>query len=387
MAPSRRQPRSPHDGAADFEAPLWRALAVFRVAAQTYALVLIWHNHDVYAHAVAAWLVGGVMTGWTAITIYCYARRSWRRWSLLVADMAIMGGALLASVPIIGIGSLAATRTLPGIAVAGPVLAWAIVGGWWGAALAAILVGAADLSTRGIVNQNTLNSSILLLLAAVAIGYVSRLNVTAQQRLARAVEVEAATRTRERLARDIHDSVLQVLALVARRAHALGGEAAELGRLAGEQEAALRVLIGASDRASAVSPDDGRVDLRVALERYASATVTVAGPATVVGLSAPACDDLVAAVGSALENVRDHAGVDAQAWVLVEEDTELVTITVRDDGPGIPPGRIEAAEAAGRLGIAQSIRGRVRDLGGTTVINSSPGLGTEVELRIPRPRT
>lgn len=50
--------------------------------------------------------------------------------------------------------------------------------------------------------------------------------------LARALEIEAATRERERLARDIHDGVLQVLAMVQRRGTELGGEAAELGRMA-----------------------------------------------------------------------------------------------------------------------------------------------------------
>jgi hypothetical protein len=45
-------------------------------------------------------------------------------------------------------------------------------------------------------------------------------------------------------ARDIHDSVLQVLAMVQRRGAEAGGAAAELGRLAGQQEAALRSLIG-----------------------------------------------------------------------------------------------------------------------------------------------
>ncbi len=61
-----------------------------------------------------------------------------------------------------------------------------------------------------------------------------------------ALEIEAATRERERLARDIHDGVLQVLAMVQRRASALGGEAAELGRMAGEQEVALRSLVSAA---------------------------------------------------------------------------------------------------------------------------------------------
>jgi signal transduction histidine kinase len=61
-----------------------------------------------------------------------------------------------------------------------------------------------------------------------------------------------------------------------------------------------------------------------------------------------------------------------------------VTVTVRDDGPGIEPGRLDAAAAEGRLGVAQSIKGRLADLGGTVEIYSQPGEGTEVELRVPR---
>jgi signal transduction histidine kinase len=48
------------------------------------------------------------------------------------------------------------------------------------------------------------------------------------------------------------------------------------------------------------------------------------------------------------------------------------------------PGRLAEAAADGRLGVAQSIQGRLRDLGGTAVITSAPGEGTEVELRVPR---
>jgi signal transduction histidine kinase len=62
----------------------------------------------------------------------------------------------------------------------------------------------------------------------------------------------------------------------------------------------------------------------------------------------------------------------------------MVTVTIRDDGPGIPSGRLAEAAAAGRLGVSHSIRGRLRDLGGSAVISSVPGEGTEVELRLPR---
>ncbi len=60
-----------------------------------------------------------------------------------------------------------------------------------------------------------------------------------------------------------------------------------------------------------------------------------------------------------------------------------MTITVRDEGPGIPAGRLPEAEAEGRLGIAQSIRGRIAGVGGTVAVTSVPGQGTEVELVIP----
>ena len=70
--------------------------------------------------------------------------------------------------------------------------------------------------------------------------------------------------------------------------------------------------------------------------------------------------------------------------MLTEQDEDAVTVTVRDDGPGIAAGRLEEAAAQGRLGVAQSVRGRIRDLGGTVAITSEPGQGTEVELRVPR---
>lgn len=93
-------------------------------------------------------------------------------------------------------------------------------------------------------------------------------------------------------------------------------------------------------------------------------------------------EELAAAVGAALDNVARHAG--GRAWVLIEDEGETVTVSVRDEGPGIPAGRLAEAAAQGRLGVAQSIRGRVADLGGEARILSAPGAGTEIELTVPR---
>ena len=57
---------------------------------------------------------------------------------------------------------------------------------------------------------------------------------------------------------------------------------------------------------------------------------------------------------------------------------------MRDDGPGIAGGRLDEAAAEGRLGVSESIRGRVAGLGGTATLTSAPGQGTEWEFTIPK---
>ena len=107
-------------------------------------------------------------------------------------------------------------------------------------------------------------------------------------------------------------------------------------------------------------------------------------PATPVLLDAGVAAELDAAVGNALDNVASHAGPDARAFVLVEELDDRVTVSVRDDGPGIAAGRLEEAVGEGRVGIAKSIVGRMNWLGGSAKLNTAPGCGTEWELTVPR---
>lgn len=369
---------------------LWRALAVFRVGALGYVTILVATRFEGYAHPALGWLVLAGMAVWTGCASWAYAFGRRRRWPLLVADLAVAVGALAASYWVVGPEDMrSGAATLPMAWVAAPVIAWAIYAGRRAGAVAALVIGGVDIAVRGggavfsDAAVSYLNASVLLLLAGLIMGYVSRLAVQAEQRLQRAAELEAATRERERLARGIHDSVLQVLALVQRRGAELGGEAARLGRLAGEQQATLRALVAGDGVAGTRAGD--RVDLRAVLNRYAAADVTISAPADPVPLPAPVATELAAAVGSALDNVRLHCGPQAPAWVLVEAEPEAVTVTVRDDGPGIPEGRLVEAAADGRLGVAQSIQGRLRDLGGTATIVSAPGQGTEVELRLPLP--
>ncbi|MGY5135155.1 ATP-binding protein, partial [Streptomyces nigrescens] len=129
---------------------------------------------------------------------------------------------------------------------------------------------------------------------------------------------------------------------------------------------------------------DGPCDVRALLAPFAGAGVTFSEPGAPVELPAAAAAELAAAVSAALDNVRVHAGDGARAWILVEDEPRAVIVTVRDDGPGIPEGRLADAEREGRLGVALSIRGRLRDLGGAAEWVSVPGQGTEVELTVPK---
>ncbi|MFV2009780.1 MULTISPECIES: MacS family sensor histidine kinase [unclassified Micromonospora] len=381
--------------------PLWRALAVFRFTALGYVLVLYVRNVADYAHPLVAVPVLLGMIAWTVAATWAYARPRLRRWPLLAVDLFVALVPLLVSPWIIGRPAL--VDGVPTIAVAwlaGPVLAWAVAGGRRLGVTAALVLTAADLAVRDRLTESSVTPGVLMLLAGIAVGHVARLIGAAEDRLQRAVELEAATRElaaatreRERLARDIHDSVLQVLAMVARRGADLDGEAGQLARLAGEQEAALRALVTSrvtvppDKPAATVAFDAGPVDLRSVVNGYASSRVSVATPADPVLLPGRLAAELGAALGAAVDNAVRHGGPQARVWVLVEEEPDAVTVSVRDDGCGIRPGRLAEAAAQGRLGVSQSIEGRVAEIGGTVRVVSQPGAGTEIELRVPSPDT
>ncbi|HEY6280165.1 MAG TPA: DUF5931 domain-containing protein [Streptosporangiaceae bacterium] len=372
----------------NIQASLWRSIAVFRAASLAYAALLIAVDRANYSHLGWAWVVLAGMTGWTVFTTAAYARPAGRTRTLLAADLVVTAVAL-GSTALVQYPASVAKAAMPVTAtwVAGPVLAWAVAGGIRAGTVAALLLGACDLTLRhqslaGAYSSPALNATVLLLLAGVVVGYVSTLSARAERALQRATEIEAASRERERLARGIHDSVLQVLAMVQRRGAEAGGAAAELGRLAGEQEAALRTLI--ATEAGPGPAASAETDLRALLSPADPGPVSLVTPAGPVLLPAPAAVELAAAVQAALDNVRHHAGETARAWVLVDDQGDAVLVTIRDDGPGIAPGRLAQAAAEGRLGVSHAIRGRMRELGGSASVTSTPGQGTEVTLRLPR---
>lgn len=377
-APIRRAATWWFGPAGTVEDRLFSWLAVLRLVLLFHAVALNVYRRDNFVHPVAGMVCLAAMAVWTCVAIWAYDDRRRRVPLLLVADLAAAVGAVLLSPVLKGDGLSA---TVPAYWVMGALMAWAIHWRWVGGLVAGVAITVSDLSIRDHVTQANYGNAFLLLIGGPIVGFT----VESLQRVAaerdRAQRDAAAAAERARLARAVHDGVLQVLSLVQRRGHELGGEAAELGRLAGQQETVLRTLIREQDQ---VAPGAaGRTDLAAALvhlETRPGVDVVTSGK---VDLAADVATELVALVGACLDNVERHVGPDARAWVLLEGWPDRVAISVRDEGPGIPEGRLDEAAASGRLGVSQSIRGRVADLGGTARLTTGAD-GTEWEIEVPR---
>src|SRR4051812_31131490 len=219
------------------------------------------------------------MAAWTALMVAVSRRGpSGPPLALLGADLAVACAAVLSTLAVDDHARIASgAATLPGLWAATPVLGWAVARGRRGGLAAAVCVAAADLVEVRRLSAATLDAIVLLLLAGVLVGYAVELLRAGRADLARAAALEAATRERERLAADIHDSVLQVLAYVRRRGRQLGGEAGAIADLAGEQEVRLRTLV-ATVPAPATVGEAGEADLAAELAVLAAPDVVVTGP-------------------------------------------------------------------------------------------------------------
>ena len=196
-------------------------------------------------------------------------------------------------------------------------------------------------------------------------------------RLIRQVGVERMERVREferaEIAAHLHDSVLQTLTLI--RKHA--AEPAMVARLARAQERDLRSYLY-RDRLTA--EESVATALGVAIDAVEDANA-VAIETVSVG-DAPTDKRLRAAVAAAKEaaaNAARHGKPPISVYAEVTADRYQVY--VRDSGPGFDPRRIPED----RLGIRNSIIGRVKRHGGTATIASKKGQRTEVHITMPRP--
>jgi signal transduction histidine kinase/phage shock protein PspC (stress-responsive transcriptional regulator) len=209
--------------------------------------------------------------------------------------------------------------------------------------------------------------SVLVGVAVVVAPWVVRLTRDlADERAAR----ERASERAE-MAAHLHDSVLQTLALIQQKA----GPQSDAARLARAQERDLRewLFTGAPT---------GPVDLSTELRRVA--TIVERDFAVHVDVVAAGSVDrdvpeaLLAAAREAMLNAARHAG--GRISVYLESSPSAIEVSITDRGPGFAVGDIPAD----RMGVRESILGRMQRAGGTATVQAGPGgTGTEIRLTLP----
>jgi signal transduction histidine kinase len=266
-------------------------------------------------------------------------------------------------------GEPAASRILRRVLIVGASLAGTGV-----AVAAAITIsGTGEPGAAGAVAMfSILVAGLLALVGVVVFPWLFLLTRTVTRERAARVRAEE----RAEVATHLHDSVLQTLTLIQKRR----GDPPEMARLARHAERELR---GWLYRGS--SPAGGEEDLVAALQAAAAEVEDHFGTSVeLVTVGTCQLDEraraLAGAASEALTNAAKHAGVTLVS-IFAEVADGQVVVVVRDRGRGFD--QAVAGGLGGGRGIPDSILGRMRRQGGQVAIRTSPGDGTEVELRMP----
>ena len=212
----------------------------------------------------------------------------------------------------------------------------------------------------------------------------------AQEQVERLSRERGAADERERLGRDIHDTLAQTLAgltLLSERAGrqlARGETDAAAGTIATVEQLSRDALAEARGLVARTAAVPGDAVLEAAVERLAERFRAEAGLVVQVEVALEGDDGMtrdaqlvvLRCLQEALSNVRKHAGA-ASVRVIVEADASGIRLAVVDDGRGFDPDRRRTGY--GLDGMAD----RVALAGGTLTIDTTPDRGTVLTVALP----
>lgn len=332
-------------------------------------LTLVSITRQTVARPQLAWLLVAISLGWATMTVVENLRPGVRDpWWITLGDAALASAAL-ASPDWVGTTELI-YGGYPGITVAAAAVTERRRG--WLVATVLSVVTLIRLQVSDLAGVlSGLSSLISYGMVAGIVGWAAHVIHSTDRDRREAEAAQARAEERAEVAAHLHDSVLQTLALIQREPE----DASRVAMLARRQEQELRdwlyqpTLPTGLGLAEAIRAVVAEVDqtYRVPIEWVA------VGDAPLTESTAA----LVAAGKEALVNAAKHAG--AGAAVYLEAGPERARLYVRDRGAGFDPAGI----AEDRHGIRQSIYERLQRVGGSVVVKSAPGQGTEVALEVP----
>jgi signal transduction histidine kinase len=284
-----------------------------------------------------------------------------------IPSIALVLTTTLPRLLLLGVGALASVATIVAAEIAEPPQALRAGGtalvGWGLAALVAVWINAG-------VPQ-----------VAKRIASIGRAHRAERQ----ASELEAQRRQGARL---LHDTVLATLTLLAHsgvgvKPDALRQQAADDARLLRQLRLGQAPATPSETGSVPVITTDETVlgtTLESVKQRFGRMGLTVSWHGTgQVLLPSEVLDAFLLALAECLENVRRHSGV-TEAHVTITDDDKMVRALVTDAGVGFDISDIDEA----KLGFAESVVGRLREVGGNARLFSAPGSGTTVALEVPR---
>lgn len=391
-------------------AQLLRSVSIFRWAAFTWATLGVLLSRDQLTRPVLAILLLLVAGAFSVAMSFLVATRP-----DVLSDARVLGiEVCLGMILLFGDGLVyesTRSQSLPWAWPAAGIIAVGICRGQRAGLLTAIVVGSASLATELLLLDRSQfvaafsKIGLWLLVGTIAGALAQRL---------RAAEREISlARTREEVARELHDGVLQTLAVIQRRS----GDP-ELSRLAKKQENSLRRYLADSRiiGLSATSAPAGQLDVAKQSDSEQPSSLLPpaqsAPPTTVLRLETALrdtaaqaedqhnlvcqiivtqdCPDspalpqaviraIAGATGEAITNAAKH-GQASKVTIFAEPseratDTYGLFVSIKDDGVGF-----KIDEMIEGIGLSRSIRGRIEEHNGRIEIRSRPGRGCEVQL-------
>jgi signal transduction histidine kinase len=244
---------------------------------------------------------------------------------------------------------------------------------------------------RGSVMQQWQRMGMLALVALVAAAALAMVLWSLRQRQIRRMELEAL---RQRISQDLHDEIgssLGSIALISQDAMAMATDEAMRKELQEIRETAQQTLDSMRDIVRlAQSGVYGQGDLTAHLQEIADRMLRgvphtwTADPAVdkaFNGLPMNQRRDLVLMFKETLYNLARHARA-TQAEIRLTREGGMLQVAVRDNGCGFEPAGTVHGNGDSGMGLT-NLQRRAAKHGGSTVIDSAPGTGTCIQLRLP----